>query len=134
MFQSVADRDVFGFSTSPDGSNLPDTLRPWQRCGSQAVPIADSQTGSGDSALMRHLKAEGFYVTRSAAPTTKPATLLPFGGHLGGGDRVAKRRDVERTHPALPSPPRLDSIPSRGDVLSTDCRAQVIFPVSVLPL
>jgi len=61
VFQSLKDTAIIAFTVDETGGNLPADYRPWERLGSQAMPV----TSPGTSALMRNLTSVGCHLFRS---------------------------------------------------------------------
>jgi hypothetical protein len=66
LFRSTKESDVFGFTTDPTGSNLPEEFGPWRQAGEGTA----AQTDAGDSLneiassdpVLKAVERDGFYI------------------------------------------------------------------------
>ena len=76
LFRSTKEPDVFGFTVDPTGSNLPAQFGPWQSAGDGTAAMSYAEMNLDGLALsnpvMRAVKQNGFYLTRSGLTDTSP--------------------------------------------------------------
>ena len=76
LFRSAKEPDVFGFTVDPAGSNLPAQLGPWQSAGAGSAAMSYAEMNLDELALsdpvMRAIKQDGFYLTRSGLTDILP--------------------------------------------------------------
>jgi hypothetical protein len=81
IFQSLKERDVFGFTADGTGGNLPSDLGPWTRSGNAIETglgrLASGAVGSSEL-VFTAIEKDGFYVARSE--TISRSTGIPWVG------------------------------------------------------
>ena len=74
IFWSEADTAVFGFTSDPEGRNLPVDLRPWSKNGDGTALHrgGESLTAlAGANPIIGTVEREGFYIGRTDAVVTR---------------------------------------------------------------
>jgi hypothetical protein len=72
LFWSDHDREVFGFTFDPEGTNLPFEFAPWSKNDNGAALYAGPSDGVAFNAVISAVRRDGFYLARSAAPKDAP--------------------------------------------------------------
>jgi hypothetical protein len=77
LFWSQTDTDIFGFTTEPEGGNLPAEFAPWSKNGQGAalyLGAGEDLTAAGvANPVVRAIQRDGFYVGRGrfSPPTSR---------------------------------------------------------------
>lgn len=82
LFRSTKEPDIFGFTTDPTGSNLPDEFGPWQKAGegtpSQAYAGSSFDGLASSDPVIKAVERDGFYLARSGlsiSAASKPGSI-----------------------------------------------------------
>jgi hypothetical protein len=67
LFWSARDRQVFGFTFDPEGTNLPSEFAPWSKNGDGEALYAGPLDTTASNSVVEAVQRDGFYLARSAA-------------------------------------------------------------------